>query len=81
MQHGPDGSFGMIWGWWEGEGNVSHLMAGHPAYEGGWRRPRQAHYLLQLVYIYSIQVKGHHNNAGQHVKEVRKGQINTSKRM
>lgn len=36
-------------------------MAGHPAYEGGWGRPRQAHYLLQLVYIYSFQVKGHHN--------------------
>lgn len=36
-------------------------MAGHPAYEGGWGRPRQAHYLLQLVYIYSFRVKGHHN--------------------
>lgn len=40
------------WSMWEGE--VSHLMAGHPAYEGGWGRPRQAHYLLQLVYIYSF---------------------------
>lgn len=40
---------------------MSHLMAGHPAYEGGWGRSRQAHYLLQLVYIYSFRVKGHHN--------------------
>lgn len=32
-------------GWW------SHLMAGHPAYEGSWGCPRQAHYLLQLVYV------------------------------
>lgn len=42
---------GKRWGIWEGEGNLSHLMAGHPAYEGGWGRPCEAHYLLQLVYV------------------------------
>lgn len=45
----------MGWGWWV---VVSHLMAGHPAYEGGRGRPRQAHYLLQLVYVYGFRVKG-----------------------
>lgn len=30
---------------------MSHLMAGHPAYEGRWGGPRQAHYLLQLIYV------------------------------
>lgn len=35
-------------------------MAGHPAYEGRWGCPCQAHYLLQLVYIYRFRVKGHH---------------------
>lgn len=48
---------------------MSHLMAGHPAYEGGWGRPRQAHYLLQLVYVYGFRVKGHHNIESKHVKE------------
>lgn len=40
-------------------GCMSHLMAGHPAYEGGWGGPRQAHYLLQLVYVSGYRVKGH----------------------
>lgn len=48
-------------GVWDSGAHGSHLMAGHPAYEGSRGRPRQAHYLLQLVYVYSFCVKGHHD--------------------
>lgn len=41
----------MGWAGGVGGGRLSHLMAWHPAYEGSWGRPRQAHYLLQLVYV------------------------------
>lgn len=44
----------MEWAGGVGGGRLSHLMAGHPAYEGSWGRPRQAHYLLQLVYVYGF---------------------------